>query len=756
VEFLNDLNDAQKQAVLKLDGPVMVIAGAGSGKTRVLTYRIAHLLANGVSPFNILTLTFTNKAAKEMRERIDRIAGHEARNLWMGTFHSMFARILRTESEKIGYPSNFTIYDTQDSKNLIKTIVKELGLDDKIYKPNLVYNRISSAKNSLISPADYMNNGDLLLEDKQNAKPRLSEVYTIYSKRCFQAGAMDFDDLLFKTNVLLRDFPDVLYKYQHQFQYLLVDEYQDTNYSQYLIVKQLAALNENICVVGDDAQSIYGFRGANIQNILNFKNDYPDVQLYKLEQNYRSSQNIVNAANSVIALNKDQIQKDVWTENQEGPKIELLKAHSDNEEGNIVANRIFEMKMTNQLQNIDFAILYRTNAQSRAMEEALRKKDIPYKIFGGLSFYQRKEIKDLISYFRLTINPKDEEALKRVLNYPARGIGKSTEEKLIVAAAKSETSLWEVLIEPTRFSLNLNSGTLKRLSEFATMIESFRSESTKVNAFEIGSRIATSTGLLKQLYEDRTPEGISRYENIQELLNGMKEFTISKLEDDNFKGYLSEFLQDVALLTDLDQEDKEEDKNRVAMMTVHLAKGLEFPTVFIVGMEENLFPSQMSMNSRSELEEERRLFYVALTRAMSRVCLTYATSRFRWGNLTYCEPSRFIEEIDSKFLDKPVGQFKFASQAKHDHERTYRVDPPKDRRSRKLVRMNEGPSTKVSSDVQEVMEKMEVGVKVYHEKFGKGKVVALEGDSLNQKATIQFLKSGNKQLLLRFAKLKLI
>lgn len=758
MDFIKELNEAQQKAVLKLDGPVMVIAGAGSGKTRVLTYRIASLLAKGVNPFNILTLTFTNKAAREMRERIDRLVGHDARNLWMGTFHSMFARILRAESEKIGYPRNFTIYDTQDSKNLIKTIVKELGLDDKTYKPNLVYNRISNAKNSLISPAEYLNNPEIQSEDRQNAKPRLGEVYTIYNKRCFQSAAMDFDDLLFKTNILFRDHPDVLYKYQHQFQYLLVDEYQDTNFSQYLIVKQLAALNENICVVGDDAQSIYGFRGANIQNILNFKNDYPDVSVFKLEQNYRSTQNIVNAANSVIALNKDQIQKDVWTENIEGPKIELLKAHSDNEEGKLVAEKIFDMKMNYRMRNEEFAILYRTNAQSRAMEEALRKKDIPYRIYGGTSFYQRKEIKDLLAYFRLTINPDDEEALKRVLNYPTRGIGKSTEEKILVMAGKHEVSMWEVICDVDKYGLNVNSGTKNRLGEFMTMIESFQTQSKKMNAFDIGSHIASSTGLLKALYEDRTPEGISRYENIQELLNGMKEFTTSAQDNDELSGSLDEFLQDVALLTDLDQEEDDENVSKVSLMTIHLAKGLEFPYVFIVGLEEGLFPSQMSMNSRSDLEEERRLFYVALTRAMSRVSLTYAMRRFRWGNLTYSEPSRFLEEIDQKFIDEPVQRFGQTSFKKQeDPEKTFRQDPPKkDFRKKNLVKVSNGPSASVSSDVKDVIKNVKVGSKVDHERFGKGEVVSLDGDSLNQKATIKFDKVGVKQLLLRFAKLKLI
>ncbi|MEQ8324662.1 MAG: 3'-5' exonuclease [Vicingaceae bacterium] len=755
MNFLDELNEAQRKAVDCLQGPVMVVAGAGSGKTRVLTYRIAHLIQKGINPFNILTLTFTNKAAREMRERVDKLVGHEARNLWMGTFHSMFARILRVESEKLGFPRNFTIYDTQDSKNLIKTIVKELDLDEKTYKPSLVYNRISSAKNSLISATEYAANDTIQLEDRQNGKPRLSEIYAIYNKRCFQSSAMDFDDLLFKTNVLLRDFPEVLYKYQHQFQYLLVDEYQDTNFSQYLIIKQLAALNENICVVGDDAQSIYGFRGANIQNILNFKKDYPDVQVFKLEQNYRSTKTIVNAANSIIALNQDQIQKDVWTENIEGNKIEVMKAHSDNEEGMIVASKIFELRMNFQQQNSDFAILYRTNAQSRAMEEALRKKDIPYRIYGGLSFYQRKEIKDLLSYFRLVINEKDEEALKRVLNYPARGLGKTSEEKLIRAASVNEVSIWDVLRNPVAFGLSINAGTLKKLNEFADMIEGFQVDRNKQNAFDLGSRIASSTGLLKHLYEDRTPEGISRYENIQELLNGLKEFTLSKSDDENFKGSMEEFLQDVALLTDQDKEDDKNDSNKVALMTVHLAKGLEFPNVLIVGLEENLFPSQLSMNSRSDLEEERRLFYVALTRAKERAILTYSLSRFRWGNLTYCEPSRFIEEIDPDYLDQPRVKTNFRQAREDDVEKTYRVDKPSPS-GKKMIKVATGPSNEISEDVKEILGQLQQGSKVYHEKFGKGVVELLEGEGFNQKASIVFDGMGKKQLLLRFAKLKLI
>jgi DNA helicase-2/ATP-dependent DNA helicase PcrA len=567
---------------------------------------------------------------------------------------------------------------------------------------------------------------------------------------------MDFDDLLFKTNILLRDFPDVLYKYQHQFKYLLVDEYQDTNFSQYLIIKQLAALNENICVVGDDAQSIYGFRGANIQNILNFKNDYPDVKVYKLEQNYRSTQNIVKAANSIISLNEDQIQKDVWTENTEGSKIEVLKAHSDNEEGALVASRIFEMRMNHQSPNSDFAILYRTNAQSRAMEEALRKRDIPYRIFGGLSFYQRKEVKDLISYFRLSINANDEEALKRVLNYPARGIGKSTEEKLIFAASSNDVSIWEVLNDPIKFGLNLNSGARQKLSDFAMLIKGFQLDAVKCDAFELGSRIASSTGLLRHLYEDRTPEGISRYDNIQELLNGVKEFTLSRPDEEEFNGGMGEFLQDVALLTDSDKEEDKEDRNRVALMTIHLAKGLEFPNVFIVGLEENLFPSQMSLNSRSDLEEERRLFYVALTRAMHRAVLTYSTSRFKWGNLTYCEPSRFIEELDESFLEIKAQKTSFKTERESYSPKTYRVDPPRPKRTENLVKLNLGPSAEVSDEIKAIMNELQTGATVSHEKFGEGIVLELEGKGFNQKATIEFSGVGKKQLLLRFAKLKLL
>ena len=612
MEYLNELNEAQREAVIHVEGPSMVIAGAGSGKTRVLTFRIAHLINKNVDPFNILALTFTNKAAREMKERIASIVGEQdAKNIWMGTFHSVFARILRTEHEKIGYPRDFTIYDTADAKNLIKDIIREMMLDDKIYKPALVYNRISAAKNNLISARAYAENTDVVADDRMSGKPKIAEIYARYEMRCFKASAMDFDDLLFKTNVLLRDFPDVLQKYQEKFKYILVDEYQDTNYAQYLIVKKLAARFENVCVVGDDAQSIYSFRGANIQNILNFKKDYPDFKIFKLEQNYRSTKTIVNAANSIIQKNKDQIQKEVWTDNDEGDKIKVVQTASDNEEGRVVAQKIFDIKFNQQARPKDFAILYRTNAQSRSFEEALRKMNIPYRIYGGLSFYQRKEIKDLLAYFRLTANHNDEEALKRIINYPKRGIGDATVQALIVAADEGKVGIWNVIEMPEMYNVKLGGGPMAKVQEFANMIKSFRAEMKSIPAFELANRIATSSGILKELYDDKSPEGVSRYENIQELLNGIKEFSDTAVVDEEKS--LADFLIDVALLTDADQNDEENDK--VILMTIHSAKGLEFPYVFIVGLEENLFPSQLSVNTRADLEEERRLFYVALTRA---------------------------------------------------------------------------------------------------------------------------------------------
>jgi len=775
MDYLNTLNDSQRLAVENTEGPVMVIAGAGSGKTRVLTYRIAHLINKGVDPFNILSLTFTNKAAHEMKERIGKIiGGQEARNIWMGTFHSVFSRILRSEAEKIGYPQNFTIYDTQDAKNLIKTILKEQGLDDKIYKPNLVYSRISSAKNNLLSAAAYNKNTTIQSEDRQSAKPKIGEVYKIYEQRCFKAGAMDFDDLLFKTNVLLRDHPAVLNKYQHRFKYILVDEYQDTNFSQYIIVKKLAAAFENICVVGDDAQSIYAFRGANIQNILNFKTDYPEAKTYKLEENYRSTQNIVNAANSIIKHNREQIEKNVFTSNVEGKKIKVHRAATDNEEGKIVANLIFDTQFSFQSKPKDFAILYRTNAQSRAMEEALRRKGIPYKIHGGKSFYQRKEIKDLLAYFRMLVNPNDEEALKRIINYPTRGIGKTTLDKIAITANNNQKSIWEVISSLNQYNIDINSGAQTKIGGFIEMIKSFTIQLISKNAFDLGNDIASTTGILKELYTDRTPEGISRYENVQELLNGIKEFTETANEEDGDvtpKGMV-EFLQDVALLTNVDNE-TEEDKDKVTMMTIHSAKGLEFPYVHIVGLEENLFPSQMALSSRTELEEERRLFYVAITRAEKAVHLSFATSRYKFGTLMFCEPSRFIEEISDEFLEftfdkgSAVRQNSpsnfdetFSPQNNYKSNNTFKKKssmPPKRSAPAKVVQTTPKNLTRVSGNAPVKTDsaaslKLEEGMMVNHQKFGNGIIKDLD----NGKATINFQNIGNKQLLLKFAKLSII
>lgn len=769
MDYLNQLNTSQKEAVEATEGPVMVIAGAGSGKTRVLTYRIAHLINKGVDPFNILSLTFTNKAAKEMKERISQIVGYaEARNIWMGTFHSVFARILRTEAEKIGYPKNFTIYDTQDAKSLIKTILKEQGLDDKVYKPGLVLSRISAAKNNLLTPQAYINNTNIQSEDTQSAKPKLGLVYQIYAERCFKAGAMDFDDLLFKTNVLLRDFPDVLHKYQHRFKYILVDEYQDTNFSQYLIVKKLAAAFQNVCVVGDDAQSIYAFRGANIQNILNFKKDYPEVKTYKLEQNYRSTKNIVNAANSIIVNNKDQIKKTVFTQNNTGSKIKVYKSATDNEEGKLIANLIFENQHTNQAKNKDFAILYRTNAQSRAMEEALRRKNIPYKIYGGLSFYQRKEIKDLLAYFRIIINPNDDEALKRIINYPARGIGKTTLDKITITANNNDTNIWGIISNNNLNQIGLNNGTISKINNFTAMINSFSSQLDNKNAYDLGNEVAATTGLLKDLYSDKTPEGISKYDNIQELLNGLKEFseTENELEEDVTPRGLPEFLQDVALLTDADNENKE-DLDKVTLMTIHSSKGLEFPYIYIVGMEENLFPSQMSLTNRADLEEERRLFYVAITRAEKEAVLSYASSRYKWGNLIFCEPSRFIEEIDEDFLEYtfskhetpqeksfPTNTFnenKYQSKYSNNKQQktTAKKTPTPAPTPKNLKRVNLSSQANIESASNL---NLNAGNTVEHQKFGIGTVEIID----NGKATINFKKVGKKQLLLKFAKLKVL
>jgi DNA helicase-2/ATP-dependent DNA helicase PcrA len=728
----------------------MIIAGAGSGKTRVLTYRIAHLLQKGVDPFNILSLTFTNKAAKEMRERINELIGAEARNVWMGTFHSVFSRILRSEAEKLGYPSNFTIYDTADAKNLIKTILKEQGIDDKVYKPGLVLSRISSAKNNLITPGAYQKNTTIYTDDQASGKPKIGMVYEIYAKRCFKAGAMDFDDLLLNTNILLKRFPECLHKYQHQFKYLLVDEYQDTNYSQYLIIKKLAALNENICVVGDDAQSIYAFRGANIQNILNFEKDYPDSQLFRLEQNYRSSQNIVNAANNIISKNKDQIKKTVWTDNSVGDKIEVVGNPTENDEGKFVANSIFDTQYQEKLQNKDFAILYRTNAQSRAFEEALRKKNIPYRIYGGLSFYQRKEIKDLLSYFRLIINPKDEEALKRIINYPARGIGKTTVDKIVIAANHHDLPMWEVIANLGLYNIGVNAGTYTKIQAFAAMIQSFASQLHKKEAYDMAKEIAGVSGVLKELYTDKTPEGISRHENIQEILNAIKDFSERAQQEapDKHCG-LEQFMQDVALLTNEEVSD-DKDNNKVSLMTIHAAKGLEYPYVYVVGMEENLFPSQLSLGNRQELEEERRLFYVAVTRAERKATLSYASQRYKWGNLIHSEPSRFIEELDERYVDIKSGLKKERSSLRtkdDDGNRAPKINVGTPNRNLKKV-----TNTTVSSGPSAADLNINAGQEVEHAKFGKGKVLTIEGG----KATIFFKSVGQKQLLLKFAKLKLI
>jgi len=758
LDYLAELNPSQRAAVEQIKGPVMIVAGAGSGKTRVITYRVAHLIRQGVDPFNILVLTFTNKAAKEMRERIIKVVGLEAKNIWMGTFHSIFARILRVEAELIGYPKNFTIYDTDDTKSLLRSILKEMNLDDKLYNVNHVYGRISSAKNNLISPQEYNKNPALLAEDQSNGRGQLGEIYMTYAQRCYRAGAMDFDDLLFKTNVLLNKHPEVLHKYQHQFKYLMVDEYQDTNFSQYLIVKRLAAVNENICVVGDDAQSIYAFRGANIQNILNFQKDYPEVKVFKLEQNYRSTKTIVNAANSIIVNNKHQLEKNVFSDNEQGDKIKVVRAFSDNEEGRIVAEAIAQEKALKGGDYKDFAILYRTNAQSRSLEEALRKINIPYKIYGGTSFYQRKEIKDLIGYFRLIFNPNDEEALKRVINYPRRGIGDTTIDKIRVVADQQQIRLWDVVTNAQMFIDGRSAGTV---TNFGLMIQSFQALAKTNSAFDTAMYVAQHSGILKSLYEDKSVEGLSRYENIQELLNGIKEF--SEREDLEDKG-LDVYMQDIALLTN-DDNDKNPNADTVSLMTIHSSKGLEYPMVVIVGLEENLFPSQLSLNSRSELEEERRLFYVAVTRAEKQLHLSYATSRYRWGSLNNCEPSRFLDELDPSCLDlnfNPKGQQRsnedFNSerlnwQRKGQQEDSFSKPKPKVIKTTSILPKAHVPSVGFEPSNTSTLQ---VGMEVEHLRFGFGKVLNLEGNRSDIKATIFFKDLGQKQLLLKFAKLRIV
>ena len=769
--FLSELNEAQRGPVFHRDGPLMVIAGAGSGKTRVLTYRIANLLFNGVDSFSILALTFTNKAAREMKARIAEIVGEgEEKNLWMGTFHSVFARILRQEADKLGFPKDFTIYDTQDSGRLIASIIKEMNFDKDIYKYKQIRNRISSFKNSLITVKAYFNNPDLQEADSMSRRPKIGEIYREYVNRCFKAGAMDFDDLLLKTNELLNTHPQVLAKYQDRFKYLLVDEYQDTNHSQYLIIRALSDKFQNICVVGDDAQSIYGFRGANINNILNFQKDYENVKLYRLEQNYRSTKNIVGAANSIINHNKNKIDKEVWTSNNEGCKIKVNRCSTDADEGREVAASIFEIKMKEQRQNKDFAILYRTNAQSRAIEDALRKRDIPYRVYGGISFYQRKEIKDLLAYLRLMINPNDEESLKRIINYPSRGIGQSTLDKLIIGAKNNNMSLFETLKNAEKLNLSLNGGTINKLNNFSNFLLSLQIESQKCNAFEIADLIAKKTGLVLELKKDGTPEGISKVENVEELLNGIRDFVDGQSEIADTTGSLTEFLEDIALATDFDNE-KKGDIDRVYMMTVHLSKGLEFPVVYIVGLEEDLFPSALSMNTRNELEEERRLFYVALTRAEEKAIITYASCRYRWGKLVDAEPSRFIEEIDDKYLDflipkegyvfKPLIDTGIFNQTNNLKSKSsiLKVDTkintiPSQKQLGKLKEINSNEKIPVAT-IDQAIRDLQEGMNVEHKRFGHGKVLKIDGLGNDRRATINFDIGGEKKLLLRFAKLNI-
>ena len=737
MEYLKDLNSNQKEAVIHEKGPCLVIAGAGSGKTRVLTYRIAHLIKNGVDPFSILALTFTNKAAKEMKERIENIVGTEARSLWMGTFHSIFSRILRSDGYKIGYPSNFTIYDTQDSKNLIKAIIKELNIDPKLYKENVVYNRISNAKNRLISFKEYINNPILQEEDASSLRPKIGEIYKIYSQRCFKSQAMDFDDLLFNTNVLFSEHIDVLNKYQQLFKHVLIDEFQDTNFCQYLITKRLASVHRNIFVVGDDAQSIYAFRGAEIRNILKFEDDFEELKTVKLEQNYRSTKTIVKAANSVIDKNKSKLSKEVWTENDEGELISIKESFSDNEEGKIVSNLIFEEKNRNQLTNSNFAVLYRTNSQSRSIEEALRRIGIKYKVFGGVSFYQRKEVKDLLAYLRFSINHNDEQSFRRIINYPRRGIGQTSIDKIIISSNKEDKSLWEIISNSNKY---LDSRIVNLLKPFTDLIISFNNFSKNNDAFSSASHIASNSGLLKELWDDRSIEGISRYENVQELLNSIKEFIDN---EENEEKNLNEFLQDISLMTDQDKNDNS-DEEYISLMTIHMAKGLEFPVVFIVGVEEDLFPSQMMISSREDLEEERRLFYVAITRAMRKLYLTYSKTRYRYGLLKDCEKSRFIKEISPVYLDfenKNINKSFVSNVLKEKRN----LSPIKKINKEKNISFE-------SSQISDLKE----GLYVKHPTFGKGKIINLNIDTNQKKATVKFNLVGEKTLLLNFAKLKIL
>ena len=775
-EYLDQLNESQREAVIYNEGPSLVIAGAGSGKTRVLTYKIAYLIHLGLPPQSILALTFTNKAAREMKERIARITGDQtARRLWMGTFHSIFSRILRYEAEHIGYPSNFTIYDAADSKSLLKAIIKEMQLDDKVYRIGMIQSRISNAKNALVTWKAYEQSKELMQHDIDSKVPLLREIFKRYQNRCQQAGAMDFDDLLLQTNILFRDHPQVLDKYRSFFQFVLVDEYQDTNFAQHLIVQKLCEQHRRICVVGDDAQSIYSFRGANIDNILQFKNQYPGCRIFKLERNYRSTQNIVNAANSLIHKNKEQIFKNVYSEKEQGNKVRVSSSYSDYEEGYAVAAMINEMRMRKDYDYSEFAILYRTNAQSRILEEALRKRGIPYKIYGGLSFYQRKEVKDIISYLRLIVNPHDEEAFKRVINYPSRGIGDTTVGKLVSAATENNVSLWTVLNAPVDYSLQINSGTAKRLSDFREMIERFIEQNTRLSAEEMAAMVVKESGIVSTLFQDRSVEGISKQENLQELLKGIAEFCELRREEGIEQVALADFLSEVSLLTDQDN-DKDEQANKVTMMTVHAAKGLEFRNVFVVGLEEDLFPSQMAKDNPRAVEEERRLFYVAITRAEENCVLTYAKSRFRNGQSAMCSPSRFLKDIDVQFLELPTDtssdtfaaareRFQrpaFASpfqqpRAVEKEEPSFVSPVAQAAQRQRLTKVETATSAPAASAAPSSdLSGLSVGAKVRHDRFGEGEVIAIEGDGGNAKATVAFTHFGQKQLLLKFARLTIV
>ena len=803
MNYLDELNDPQREAVLHKDGPIMIIAGAGSGKTKVLTTRITHLMAeHKIDSFNILALTFTNKAAAEMKERVERVLGNtEARNLYIGTFHSVFARILRSEADKLGYPKSFTIYDTDDAKSVVKTVIHELDLDDKHYKPNVVYNRISAAKNSLVGPAEYINDWALQQEDNRSNRSAIGLIYDAYAKRCFKNGAMDFDDLLFKMYLLLKNFPESLSKYQRKFKYILIDEYQDTNPAQYEIIKLLGAMHENVCVVGDDAQSIYSFRGATIENILQFQKDYDEVKLIKLEQNYRSTKNILHVANEIIANNKDQIEKKLFTVNNEGEKINLVSTLTDNDEGKMVADTIQEQKLRNHYFNKDFAILYRTNAQSRSFEEALRRMGIAYRIYGGMSFYQRKEVKDFIAYLRLVVNPKDEEALKRIINFPARGIGKTTMDKAVLYANENNLSVWDIVSNAAKYGYR--AGTLESINNFVIMIKMFQSELTKKNAYDLAVIVGKSTNIVKELFNDKTTEGLARYENVQELLNSIKEFVddpvktgiinedgelLQRLEippftQDAVQGgggaSLGTYLQQITLLTDAD-DDKDQNTDVVKMMTIHAAKGLEFPVVFVGGLEESLFPNAMSINTREELEEERRLFYVAITRAKQRLWLSYANARYRFGQLQQNDPSRFLEEISEEYLDRSYasGAMKNSDNNSSAFERMNRgfgggwnrssavsqaekqYGPPAGKTTPAYLSPKPQHKTvehiPTANFVASDTSNLQAGQKVEHQKFGFGEVMKMEGAAHNPIATVRFDLNGEKKIMLNYAKLRIV